>query len=206
MVRHGAILLIGPTASGKTPLGDCLAERGLWNRPCAHFDFGARLRSVAERPEDAAYLAPEDVDFIRKVLDSGALLEDEHFRIARAILERFVAEVPEGTIVVLNGLPRHCGQARDVESIVDVVCVAELICSPEAVLERIRRDTGGDRAERADDDVVSVRHKLAIYAKRTAPLLDHYRRRNVPIRRLPVGADTDAADLQRLLNAEGTRP
>jgi hypothetical protein len=41
-----ALLLLGPTGAGKTPLGDWLEAHGLWGRPCHHFDFGANLRAV----------------------------------------------------------------------------------------------------------------------------------------------------------------
>ena len=48
-----AVLLLGPTGAGKSPLGDWLEARGLWGRPCHHFDFGANLRAiVAAGPSD----------------------------------------------------------------------------------------------------------------------------------------------------------
>ncbi len=42
-----AILLLGPTGSGKTPLGQALEKKGLAGRRCVHFDFGANLREIA---------------------------------------------------------------------------------------------------------------------------------------------------------------
>ena len=42
--RHRALLLLGPTASGKTPLGKLIEERGLWDFRWVHFDFGAQMR------------------------------------------------------------------------------------------------------------------------------------------------------------------
>ncbi len=90
MSKHDAILLLGPTGAGKSPLGDCLAEQGLGERRCVHFDFGAQLRHVAEH--GGRGLTEDDVAYVRKVLTEGALLEDETFYIARAILEGFMAD------------------------------------------------------------------------------------------------------------------
>ena len=56
-----AILLLGPTGSGKSPLGDELEANGLNGRRCLHFDFGRRLRRAAEgRPAtlDAGGIRP----------------------------------------------------------------------------------------------------------------------------------------------------
>ena len=47
--RRRAIVLLGPTGSGKTPLGDLIERCGLWGAPCLHFDFGACLRSIVEQ-------------------------------------------------------------------------------------------------------------------------------------------------------------
>ncbi|MCX7427258.1 MAG: hypothetical protein NTW96_16720 [Planctomycetia bacterium] len=46
--RNDAMLLLGPTGSGKTPLGDLLERRGLGGRRCVHFDFGAHLRRIVK--------------------------------------------------------------------------------------------------------------------------------------------------------------
>lgn len=45
--RLPAVLLLGPTGAGKTPLGRICAQRGLWGRSCTHVDFGACLRRAA---------------------------------------------------------------------------------------------------------------------------------------------------------------
>jgi len=199
--RPHAILLVGPTGSGKTPLGELLERAGLWGRRCRHFDFGEQMRRIVAAASRPPYLTDADVRFLREVLAAGALLEDEHFPIAEAILRAFVGEPPAGgALVVLNGLPRHVGQAEAVERIVRAAAVVELACTPEVVLRRIRADSGGDRAGRTDDDEASVRKKLAIFAERTAPLLEHYRRRAVPIRTVRIAAATTAEDVRSAIN------
>jgi adenylate kinase len=176
---HEALLLIGPTGSGKTPLGELLEADGLDGQRCVHFDFGANLRHVvlANRPDEIITRA--DIDYLRDVLQRGALLEDQDWPLAERILRSFLAHrhVSVDTRVVLNGLPRHRGQARDLTHLLDVRTVVHLRCSPETVLARIAQDTGGDRQHRTDDDTDAVRRKLRIFAEQTEPLIDHYRRR-----------------------------
>jgi adenylate kinase family enzyme len=201
MPRPKAVLLVGPTGSGKTPLGHEIERRGLWERTCHHFDFGAALRRFVACPEAAPCLGADDIAFLRSVLEDGALLEDEHFHIAEKILRAFVAERVAGPddLLVLNGLPRHVGQAEDVDRLVDVEVVVDLSCLAEVVLERIRTNVGGDRAGRVDDSMDAVRRKLAIYTGRTAPLVEHYRARGARIESIAIAADTTAEAMWQAL-------
>jgi adenylate kinase family enzyme len=200
--RRKAVLLIGPTGSGKTPLGEYLAQHGLRGRRCHHFDFGANLRRAGEGVR-AGELGPSDVAAVQRVLSTGALLEDHEFHIAARLLQAFVGEKAVGAadLVVLNGLPRHPGQARDIEPIVRVTEVVCLACSPEVVRQRIRMNSGGDRADRIDDAPQEVDNKLKIFEGRTAVLLDHYRSAGVPVKEVSVTVDTTPAEIVDRLSA-----
>ena len=201
MSRPQAILLLGPTASGKTPLGEMLQARGLGTGRCRHFDFGDRLRRIASGQLNVDELDGDDRAFITKVLDHGALLEDEHFGVAEKILRAFLAEQNARPYdqVVLNGLPRHVGQADDVDRIVTVRLVIELSCSAKTVRRRLAIDAGGDRAGRIDDAPASVCKKLELYTRRTEGLLDHYRSLGAAVISLTVGPETTAQDAWREL-------
>ena len=111
-----AILLLGPTGSGKTPLGEYLEQAPLWNRRCHHFDFGANLRAVVAGDEAGSFTA-EEIRILRRVLEEGILLEAEQFPLAARILDAFIARngVRAADLLVLNGLPRHLEQARAME-------------------------------------------------------------------------------------------
>lgn len=189
---YKAMLLIGPTGAGKTPLGELLAQRGLPPKlRCVHFDFGENLRRVASLPSSDGMVTQTDIDFIRQVLETGALLEDRDFPIAERILRDFLQRerADRETIVVLNGLPRHRGQAEAIKPILDVRFVTILRCDPQTVMQRIQANTGGDRTDRADDDMAAVKNKLRIFAERTEPLEQYYREQNTAVVDLRVSAE-----------------
>jgi adenylate kinase family enzyme len=202
-----AILLIGPTGAGKTPLGDFLEAEGLWQSRCFHFDFGRAMRNAVDGGASDGVLSRAETDFLAGVLRSGALLEDGQFGIAEKILSSFVDArgIGGGDLIILNGLPRHVGQAADVGRLVRVVMVACLSCSPEAVLERIRTNAGGDRAGRRDDGLEAVRRKQEIFHARTLPLVAHYRSAGVRVEEFDVTVATVPEDVARAIGAVGIR-
>lgn len=198
-----AILLVGPTGSGKTPLGRALEARGLAGSPCRHFDFGAELRAVAAAPARVPKLGAAGLRVVRRSLAMGRLLEDAEFPIALEILRAFCRRRPAapGEILVLNGLPRHAGQARMMRGIARVECLVLLEASPEVVGRRLRSDAGGDRGGRSDDDAASVARKLVAYRERTLPLVGYYRGRGARMVRIRVTPSMTAETMRRRLSA-----
>ncbi len=200
--RLSAILLLGPTGAGKTPLGEALAAENLRRTKCHHFDFGSQLRDIVATGVAPAGLTANDVEFLREVLQTGDLLEDEHFRLAENILRAFIAarQVGVDDLIVLNGLPRHMNQAAHIDRIVDIKTVYELSCTGETVLERICTNAAGDRGQRHDDNPELVRKKLLTYAERTVPLVEHYRRRGATIETIRINPETSIQEILRNLN------
>jgi adenylate kinase family enzyme len=180
-----SLLLVGPTGSGKTPLGRELERRGWRGRPCAHFDFGESLRAVAASTDASpAGLAAAEMDTVRTALAAGALFEDRDMPLVLKVLRAFAAARDiggAGALLVLNGLPRHAGQAAALEGTVRIELVIALEASAEVIRERLRVDPGGDRAGRTDDTLASVERRLADYRTRTAPLVEHYRSRGARV-------------------------
>jgi adenylate kinase family enzyme len=119
---------------------------------------------VARNQPDAP-IAAEEISLLRRLVQEGLLLEGEHFPLAARIMRRFMArQAPDPrTWIVLNGLPRHLGQAQAMEGIIDVRMVVHLDCSVHVVAERIRHNVGGDRDQREDDTPEAIRRKLAIF-------------------------------------------
>ncbi|GAB4488544.1 MAG: adenylate kinase [Thermodesulfovibrionales bacterium] len=192
-----ALLLIGPTGSGKTPLGNLIGEQGINGARCLHFDFGARLRAISRMPLPPPLFTATEHAFVREVLEQGALLEDEHFPIAEKILQHFLDAqgFKEHDLLVLNGLPRHRGQARSLKPIVAVRGLIVLDCCADDVCTRIGMNTGGDRTGRTDDEAGMIRRKLAVFRERTEPLIAHYRAEGARVCRISVGACTSVGDM-----------
>jgi adenylate kinase len=196
-----AILLLGPTGVGKSPLGDAIAAQGLFGRRCHHLDFGSELRNAVSSGERHSDYSAEELAFLRDVLERGLLLENEHFSLAVKIIGLFLkrASFSQYDLLVLNGIPRHTEQASDMAEIASVHALIALDCSTEAVFCRIRENTGGDRSGRIDDAGALIEKKLAVFRERTAPLLDHYANKGCVVYRIPVSSDSAAGLVYREL-------
>ncbi len=197
-----AILLLGPTGSGKSPLGDQIAVLGFFGKRSHHLDFGYELRSIASGSGAEAY-SPEEQRFILDVLERGVLLENEHFILAEKIIGFFLdrSRFRAGDVLVLNGIPRHEGQAKDIAPIAAVRAVVVLVCSVESVIRRIEDNTAGDRTGRVDDERALVEKKLRIYAERTAPLIEHYKNAGSIIYHLEISERTTTGSAYHQLSS-----
>jgi adenylate kinase len=196
-----ALLLVGPTGSGKTPLGLEIARRGLDGRRCDHYDFGADLRAVAAAPEEESGLEAEELAAIRVSLATGALFEDRHTPMIVKLLSRFAAAkgLTRESLLVLNGLPRHRRQAESLAGIVAVERVVSLEADGAVIRDRLRFDKGGDRAARADDGPEAVGKRLADFHERTLPLVGFYRERGVPVFVIAVTPAMSAGEMYEAL-------
>ncbi len=204
MDKYQAILLLGPTGSGKTPLGELFERQGLWGHKCAHFDFGENLRKIALTSHRPSFLTEQDIAVIRNCLKTGALLENETLHIASNILRSFIQEREINTeaLLILNGLPRHAGQARNIDTIIGARLVVHLECPAEIVKQRIASNSGGDRSARIDDSLEEIEKKLEIFYERTMPLLDHYHARGVKVKQVAMAANTTPEEIYRALEED----
>jgi len=183
-----ALLLIGPTGSGKTPLGDYAEQHGYNGHSCTHFDFGEALRHIDATKIPVGILTTADITFIHKVLTEGALLEDDTFYIAEELIKAHITanNLTQNDYLLLNGLPRHIGQANAIDKIVNITKIIYLHCTPETVYKRISQNSGGDRTARTDDTTAEIAKKLKVFETRTKPLLNHYTDLNIPITTIEI--------------------
>lgn len=190
-----AVLMVGSTGSGKTPLGQLLESEGLPGIRCLHFDFGEALR-IALKHKNGQFTAAE-YSVIENSLKTGALLENEHFPIAYKLLDYHLQEKGAGsdTLIILNGIPRHAGQAKAMNAVVDMRAVINLRCKPAVALERIQTNAGGDRDGRSDDTLEEVKRRIELFRNRTEPLLEYYDKTGVQSISLDVEAKTTAGDM-----------
>jgi len=172
MEKLPAMLLVGPSASGKSPLGDLIQERGLGGSTFVHFDFGKCLRAAAWK--DGLGLNESEIDKIRSVLEQRRLLLDSEFGIAEKIFRCFLSEKPMAEKVVMNGLPRHLGQVESCCALVDIATVVYLSCSFSVLHQRIQSNIGGDREGRNDDTLNDISIKIASFEKLTLPMIDFF--------------------------------
>ncbi len=198
------VLLVGPTGAGKTPLGARMAADGFRGRRAAHFDFGEHLRGAAAAPGDYPLLTAEENDIIKNSLETGALLTDDQFVIAEKLLLSFAraARLAPSDWLVLNGMPRHVGQAERVCGMLRMALVVSLECDDDTVLARIATNAGGDRTGRADDQRAAVLKKLSIFKAQTAPLLDSLAGRGIWVERVPVSPTTTPREILARLNED----
>jgi len=203
-----AILLLGPTGVGKSPLGDALANIGLFGRQCHHLDFGSELRLVESRGMASAEYSRAELDFIHGVLVRGLLLENEHFSLAEKIFSLFLDRVrfSQSDVLILNGIPRHIGQARDIAKIARIHALIVLDCSVDAVFCRIRENVGGDRIDRADDNKELIEKKLLLFKERTAPLINYFESKGCIVYRLEISGTTTTDRAYRVLLSLATHP
>jgi len=198
-----AMLVLGPTGSGKTPLGELLCNQGFGRWRFYHFDFGHQLRTIVSGSLSSRLFDDNERQLIAEILRSGRLLTNEEFFIADRLLRSFLSRLPRMSerteIVVLNGLPRNVFQAERVADIVTIRLVVSLDCNQDVVLQRIQANAGGDRIGRHDDGLDLVSRKLVLYEQETKPLRDFYKSRGVPIVELPVTASSTAEELRSLL-------
>ena len=178
MDRTRAILLIGPSGSGKSPLGALLEKRMGW----AHFDFGHELRLIA-RGEGDFGLVESEREYIRDLLHEHSLFPNDKFDIVEKILADFLYRHNHTPGVILNGLPRHVGQAEGVSRHVDIKSVV--------VLDSSKRNSIRCLEQR----LMGLARKFVLYTKRTEPLIDHYEGLGVNILRIPVGHGTSESDI-----------
>ncbi len=198
-----SILLLGPTGSGKSPLGDAVARYGLVGRRAHHLDFGAELRAIASGEREQGTYTKDELEFIEGVLKRGLLLENEHFALAEKIIRLFLGRngFANDHLLVLNGIPRHAGQARDMARIADIQALVVLDCSVDDVFCRLRDNVGGDRTERVDDHRGLVEKKLNTYRERTAPLIEHYEKSGRKTYLLEISGATTAEKAYQKLSA-----
>jgi len=186
-----ALLLIGPTGSGKSPLGNLLAQKTGWY----HFDFGDHLRAIANSADDHG-LDNEEVSYVKHLVDAHALFPQDKLFIVQKILNCSCAANAQAPGIILNGMPRTLEQAKALT--LDLVGVVELKCAPDVVAKRVNKRHAGetaDHAGRSDDTPDAVKKKLEIYEQSTRPLVDYYRSKKIPVLEIPVAIETAENDL-----------
>ncbi|HVZ91331.1 MAG TPA: adenylate kinase [Rhizomicrobium sp.] len=163
------LILFGPPGAGKGTQARILTERHGWPQ----LSTGEMLRAAVKAGTELG----RKVDAL---LTRGELVPDDV--VVGIIAERLdLPDCAKG--VVLDGFPRTIPQAEALDSMLakrgrQIDLVLELKVDDAVLLERVEQRIKGDGPLRSDDTPETLRHRLGVYYKNTAPLLDYYRRRN----------------------------
>jgi adenylate kinase len=163
------LILFGPPGAGKGTQARILTERHGWPQ----LSTGEMLRAAVKAGTELG----RKVDAL---LTRGELVPDDV--VVGIIAERLdLPDCAKG--VVLDGFPRTIPQAEALDSMLakrgrQIDLVLELKVDDAVLLERVEQRIKGEGPLRSDDTPETLRHRLGVYYKNTAPLLDYYRRRN----------------------------
>ena len=189
------IVLLGAPGSGKGTQAQQLQSDHGWPQ----VSTGDLLRSAVADGTELGLKA-------KVVMDAGNLVSDE---IVLGIIKERLGNDDAKTGFVLDGFPRNLAQALDLETVLrDLakqldaavfmdVCFEILLkrltgrraCSKTGKLLNIYfssqeeldacTDAGGELIRRVDDDEDTIRNRLEVYERETAPLIDYYRDRGL---------------------------
>jgi adenylate kinase len=206
------LILLGAPGAGKGTQGSILASR-LGIPKIATGDI------LREAVRDGTPLGNE----ARRFMDAGELVPDE---VILGLVREALTSEAAADGAIFDGFPRNVSQARSLESILadegDAIDgVIALDVPAEAIVKRMagRRtdpETGAvyhlesnpppaevaSRViQRPDDREDTIRHRLSVYRESTAPLVEFYESRGVPVHRVDGDGPIDRVQndvLQRL--------
>lgn len=190
------LILLGPPGAGKGTQAQRLVEK----YGVVQLSTGDMLRAAARSGSELGRQA-------KAVMEAGQLMPDD-------IMTRIIAERVDQPDCrngfILDGFPRTVPQAEALdrllaEKALGLDHVIELRVDDEVLLDRIagranQESSSGQR--RADDNVETLRKRLAVYHEQTAPILPYYRERGL-LQTVDGMADIDAvaAQIEELIEA-----
>jgi adenylate kinase len=177
------VVMLAPPGAGKGTQGERIAGR--YGVP--HISSGEFFRAEAASDSPLGKR-------LRGYLEAGDLVPDD--LVLSLVMDRVVTAAKTSGGYVLDGFPRTLAQAKEAarigaETHTTAQAVLYLDAPAEVLLSRL---TGRDE-NRADDSEAVARHRLAVYAEHTKPLLDYYTGRGIVMTvdaAPPVDAVTEA--------------
>lgn len=180
------LILTGPPGAGKGTQAKRLMER-----------CGIPQISTGDMLREAVAAGSDLGQRVKGIMDRGELVSDD---IVTELVEQRLAREDCATGFILDGYPRTSDQAAALDAILDQLGREPLrvLCLDAPDDELIRRITSRGEG-RADDTEDTVRKRLSVYQKETAPILEHY---SDVLRRIPGIGSLDQIE-QNLLQALG---
>ncbi|GBD45074.1 Adenylate kinase [bacterium HR40] len=164
------LVLFGPPGAGKGTQAARLVEKyGL-----VHLSTGDMLRAAVAAGSELGRQA-------KGIMERGELVPDE--LIIALVAERI--ERPDcARGFVLDGFPRTIAQAAALERMLAekgkrIDAVIELAVDESALAARIEKRIAETGGARSDDNLDTLKRRLAVYREQTAPVLEWYRERGL---------------------------
>ena len=189
------IIMLGAPGSGK----GTQAQKLQTERDLVQISTGDLLRSAVAAGTELGRKA-------KAVMDAGDLVSDE---IVLGMIEERIAQPDAVRGFILDGFPRNIVQAEGLEGLLsrkrialdaavlmdvpfDILLkrltgrrtcsttgqVLNIYFSPKAELDACVA-AGGELVQRADDNEETIRNRLEVYERETAPLIEYYARRGL---------------------------
>ena len=160
------LVLFGPPGAGKGTQSKILTEK----RGLPQLSTGDMLRAAIEAGTPLGLS-------VKATIAKGELVSDE--TVIGIIAERYdQADCKNGA--VFDGFPRTIPQAEALDRMLDergkkIDLVLELKVDDAVLLSRVEARIKAGGVPRSDDTLETLAHRLGVYYKNTAPLLDFYR-------------------------------
>ncbi len=158
------IIISGAPGCGKGTQSELIIKKyGL-----KHFSTGELLRTEINGRTEIGIEAD-------KFISQGNLVPDE---MIIAILKSAIEKVPsDAKGVLLDGFPRTVAQAEALEVLMDAMgrpmtMMIDLDVPSEELIQRLV--TRGQTSGRSDDNLETIKKRLAVYEQKTAPVSDFY--------------------------------
>ena len=160
------LVLFGPPGAGKGTQAKILQGQRGWPQ----LSTGEMLRAAARAGSALGRKT-------RDIMDKGELVSDD---IVVAIIAERLCQDACTKGAVFDGFPRTIAQAEALDRMLaecgkKVDRVIELKVDDEALIKRMEQRIREGGPLRADDTPETLRHRLGIYYRNTAPLLSYYR-------------------------------
>jgi len=160
------LVLFGPPGAGKGTQAKILAEK----RGLPQLSTGEMLRAAIEAGTPLGLAC-------KALMAKGELVSDE--TVIRIIAERY--DRPDAANgAVFDGFPRTIPQAEALDTMLaergrKIDLVLELKVDDAVLLSRVEARIKAGGVLRSDDTPETLAHRLGVYYKNTAPLIDFYR-------------------------------